>query len=184
VSVADLVPGTHTVLMQHQGGTVTEQVLIEPGKSAALFVPLQSNTAAGAAGWIAVAAPADLQIYEDGRFLGSSTIERIMLPVGPHNLDIVNEPLGFHERRSVRVTAGQVTPIGFAWPTGLLSINAVPWAEAFVDGTPVGETPIANISVPIGHHEITFRNPKLGERSVAVTVTAREPAKVGVDLSK
>jgi hypothetical protein len=68
------------------------------------------------------------------------------------------------------------------WPTGGLSINAVPWAQAFIDGSPVGETPIANMQVPIGLHEITFRHPQLGERRTSVTVTARETAKVGIDL--
>jgi hypothetical protein len=124
----------------------------------------------------------DVQIFESGRFLGSSRIDRIMLPAGRHDLEIVNESLGFQDRRSVRVTAGQVSAVNLAWPTGSLSINAVPWAEAFVDGRSVGETPIGNIQVPIGTHQITFRHPQLGERSTSVTVTTREAAKVGIDL--
>jgi len=52
----------------------------------------------------------------------------------------------------------------------------------FVDGSPLGETPIANAKVPIGQHEILFRHPQLGERRSSVTVTARETAKVGIDL--
>jgi serine/threonine-protein kinase len=58
----------------------------------------------------------------------------------------------------------------------------VPWAQVFVDGSPLGETPIANAKVPIGQHEILFRHPQLGERRSSVTVTARETAKVGIDL--
>jgi hypothetical protein len=123
-----------------------------------------------------------VQLFENGRFLGSSRIDRIMLPAGRHDLDIVNEALGFQERRVVQVTAGQVAPITLKWPTGRISINAVPWAQAFVDGALVGETPIANMQVPIGPHEIMFRHPQLGERRVSVTVTARDTAKVGVDL--
>lgn len=182
VSVPDLAPGTHTVLMQHEGNTVTEQVLIEPGKTASLFVPLAAKPPAAAAGWISVSAPVDVQLFENGRLLGSSTIERIMVPVGRHDLDIVNEPLGYQERRTVRVNAGEVAPVTLTWPKGSLSINAVPWAEVFVDGTSAGETPIGNIQVPIGPHEIIFRNPKLGERRETVVVTTRAPAKVGIDL--
>jgi hypothetical protein len=51
-----------------------------------------------------------------------------------------------------------------------------------VDGRSVGETPLGNIQVPIGTHEIVFRHPQLGERTARVTVTTRETAKVGVDL--
>ncbi|HYJ94873.1 MAG TPA: PEGA domain-containing protein, partial [Vicinamibacterales bacterium] len=185
VSVSDLTAGPHTVVMKHDAGTVTEQVLIEAGKTASLFVPLsvQPSAGVGAAGWIAiVGASADVQLFENGRLLGSNRIDRIMLPVGRHDLEIVNESLGFQERRTVQVTPGQVSSIRVKWPTGGLSINAVPWAQAFIDGSPVGETPIANMQVPIGPHEITFRHPQLGERRASVTVTARETAKVGIDL--
>ena len=185
VSVGDLAPGPHTVVLKHDAGSATEQVLIEPGKTAALFVPLAARPApaGAAAGWISIAAaPLDVQLFEDGRFLGSSRIDRIMLPTGRHELDIVNDALGYQERRVVQVTTGQVSSIRLNWPTGNLSINAVPWAQAFVDGMSVGETPIANMKVPIGPHEILFRHPQLGERRVPVTVTSRETAKVGIDL--
>jgi len=185
VSVGDLAPGTHTVVLKHETGSATEQVLIEPGKAASLFVPLAARPApaGAAAGWISIAAaPVDVQLFEGGRFLGSSRIDRIMLPTGRHELDIVNDALGFQERRVVQVTTGQVSSIRLNWPTGSLSINAVPWAQAFVDGAPVGETPIANMKVPIGPHEIMFRHPQLGESRASVTVTSRETAKVGVDL--
>ena len=183
VSVPDIPPGPHTVVMKHESGTATEQVLVEAGKTASLFVPLSQGPAPGtAAGWISIAAPVDVQLFENGRFLGSSRIDRIMVPTGRHELDIVNDTLGFQERRVVQVTAGQVTSIKANWPTGSLSINAVPWAQVFVDGSPLGETPIANAKVPIGQHEILFRHPQLGERRSSVTVTARETAKVGIDL--
>ena len=63
-----------------------------------------------------------------------------------------------------------------------MAINAVPWAEVFVDGTRIGETPIGNIAVPIGTHEVIFRHPDLGERRVPVIVKLGEASKVGVDL--
>jgi hypothetical protein len=105
-----------------------------------------------------------------------------MLPAGRHDLDVVNEVLGLFQRHTVRVTAGQVATVKLAWPTGGLAINAVPWAEAFIDGKSLGETPIGNVQVPIGRHEIVFRHPQFGEHSVFVTVTTRETARVGIDL--
>ncbi|HEY1304642.1 MAG TPA: PEGA domain-containing protein [Vicinamibacterales bacterium] len=183
VSVADLPPGPHTVQLASDAGTVTERVLIEPGKTASLFVPLGPRAGTGStAGWVTVAAPADVQVFESDRFIGSNRIDRIMLPVGRHDLDIVNESLGYRERRSVQITAGQVSSVRLNWPNGTLAINAVPWAEAFVDGMPVGETPIGSIQVPIGVHEIVLRHPDLGERRTTVTVTLGAAAKVGADL--
>ena len=45
VSVGDLSPGPHTVVLKHEAGTATEQVLIEAGKTASLFVPLAARPA-------------------------------------------------------------------------------------------------------------------------------------------
>jgi serine/threonine-protein kinase len=82
----------------------------------------------------------------------------------------------------VQVTAGQTVTLKPTWPRGSMAINAIPWAEVFVDNARVGETPIGNIAVPIGSHEVIFRHPELGERRLSVTVSVGEPMKVGVDL--
>jgi hypothetical protein len=183
VSVPDLAPGTHTVVMQNDVGTQTERVIIEDGRTASLVVSLGSApNKASAAGWIRLDAPADVQVLEDGRVIGSTELERIMLPVGRHDLEFVNTPLGYRERRTVQVTAGQTVTLRPQWPRGSMAINAIPWAEVFVDNNRVGETPIGNFNVPIGSHEVVFRHPDLGERRMSVTVSVGEPLKVGVDL--
>lgn len=182
VSVPNLAPGTHTVVMQNDRGTQTERVIIENGRTASLVVSLGAANQATTAGWIRLDVPADVQVLENGRVVGSSDFERIMLPVGRHDLELVNTPLGYRERRTVQVTAGQTTTLRPDWPRGSMAINAIPWAEVLVDGTRVGETPIGNIAVPVGPHEVLFRHPELGERRMSVTVVVGEPLKVGVDL--
>lgn len=183
VSVSDLTPGTHTVVMQNDTGTQTERVIIENGRTASLVVSLNAApNKAAVAGWIRVEVPTDVQVFEDGRMIGSSDFDRIMLPVGRHDLELVNGALGYRERRAVQVTAGQTTTVRPDWPRGSMAINAIPWAEVFVDGNRVGETPLGNVPAPIGAHEILFRHPELGERRLSVTVTTGEPLKVGVDL--
>jgi hypothetical protein len=66
--------------------------------------------------------------------------------------------------------------------TGTVSLNAVPWAEVWIRGEKVGDTPMANLPLPVGTHEITFRHPDLGEQTRTVTVTTTESARVSVDL--
>jgi hypothetical protein len=183
VSVPDLSAGTHTVVMQHETGSVTERVLIENGRTASLVVSMTGGAQkSAAAGWIRVDVPTTVQVFEGGRLVGGSDVDRIMLPVGRHELEFVNPGLEFWERRTVQVNAGQVTPVRLQWPQGSMALNAIPWAEVFIDGTRVGETPIGNITVPIGPHEVLFRHPDLGERRMTVTVTAGDPLRVGVDL--
>jgi serine/threonine-protein kinase len=77
-----------------------------------------------------------------------------------------------------------VTPLKVEWPKGIISINALPWADVWIDGDRIGETPIGNLSLPIGPHEITFRHPELGEQRYATTVSLKAPARVSVDLRK
>ena len=177
MSVADLTAGTHTVVMQHDVGTLTERVLIESGRTASLVVSMGGPPKSAAAGSIRLDVPADVQVFENGRRIGSSDLERIMLPVGRHDLEFVNEALGYREQRTVQVTPGQVLSVRLEWPRGSMAINATPWAEVLVDGARVGETPIGNIAVPIGTHEVIFRHPELGERRRTVTVTTGEPSR-------
>jgi serine/threonine-protein kinase len=63
-----------------------------------------------------------------------------------------------------------------------VSINAVPWAEVFIDGTRVGETPLANVQQTLGPHEVVFRHPQLGERRVNTVITLKETNRISVDM--
>jgi hypothetical protein len=65
-----------------------------------------------------------------------------------------------------------------------VAINAIPWAEVWVDGEKAGDTPIGNLPAAIGKHEVTFRHPELGEAHQTVTVTMSGPARLSVDLRK
>src|SRR5207249_603108 len=159
-----LTPGEHEVILASDLATVKQMVTIEAGVTASLVVPLKTAEGAPVSGWVSVAAPVDLQLYENKKLLGSSRSDRIMVSAGKHEIEIVDEALGYHVVRTVQVPPGKVAPIALNWPTGTASINALPWAEVFVDGAKVGETPLGNVSLPIGPHEIVFRHPDLGEQ--------------------
>lgn len=107
-----------------------------------------------------------------------------MVSVGRHELEIVNEALGYRATQGVFVSPGQTSVVRLDWPKGALALNALPWADVFIDGKLIGETPIGNIAVPIGPHEIVFRHPDLGEHRVTHTVTLGAPARLSVDLRK
>lgn len=179
-----LTPGPHTVVLENELGAVTQKVNIEAGTTASLVVPLTAPRGAPVSGWIAVNAPVDVQLYENQRLLGSSQTDRIMVPVGRHDLEIVNEALGFKATRVINVTPGQVANLKLDMPKAPVALNALPWAEAWVDGERIGETPIGSVSLSIGPHEVVFRHPELGERRVVTTVTLGTPAKVTIDMRK
>ena len=182
--VSDLAPGTHTVSVESALGSVKQSVTVEAGTTASVVVPLTPLENALVSGWISVSAPVDVQLFENKRLLGTSQSDRIMVSAGHHEIEIVNEPLGYRITRTVQVPAGKVAPIKIEFPKGTIALNAIPWAEVWIDGEKVGETPIGNLAVAIGPHEVVFRNPELGEQRNAVTVTLTAPARLSVDLRK
>lgn len=184
VLVADLAPGEHDIVLTSDGGEVRQKVTIEAGVTSSLVVPMTSAPGAPVSGWITVSAPVEVQIFEGGRLLGTSQTERIMVAAGRHEFTIVSETLAYRGTRVVQVPAGRVVAVKVDLPRGTMSLNAVPWAEVWIDGEKVGETPIGNLSVTIGPHEIVFRHPQLGERRHAATVTLAGPTRLSVDLRK
>jgi hypothetical protein len=182
--IENLTPGQHTVGLQNSLSSVTEHVLIEAGATASLVVPLSAPQGVPVSGWVSVNAPIELQLFEDGRLVGSSRSERIMMSVGEHNLQIMNEQLGYRVTRTVQVSPGRVTGMRIDPPRGSVAFNASPWAEVWFNGDRFGETPIGNVSMPIGQHEVIFRHPELGEQRHTVTVTMNGPARLSVDMRK
>ena len=184
VTVKDLAPGNHVIVLQNDLGSVNEDVTIQPGATASLVVPMKAPQGAPVSGWISITAPAELQIFENDRLLGTSRTDRIMVAAGRHEFEVTNEALGYKTTQSIQVTPGQVARLRPDWPMGTIAINATPWANVTLDGKDLGETPVGNTSVPIGTHEVIFRHPQLGEQRFTATVTANTPARLSVDMRK
>jgi serine/threonine protein kinase len=183
VTVSDLTPGDHEVILQNDTGTARHVVTIQAGVTSSLLAPMGLSAANGpVSGWVAVKAPFALEIREQGRLLGTTDTDRIMMAAGRHDLELVNESLGYRATRSVQVPPGKVALVTLDLPNGVVNLNASPWAEVWIDGQRVGETPIGNLGVPIGPHEVVFRHPQFGEKRHAISVTLGGPVRLSVDM--
>jgi len=182
VSVTGLSPGNHKVTVTGETGTVDRQILTEAGVASSLVVALP-KAAAVSAGWLAISSPFEVQVVERGDVIGTSASTRFMLPAGAHETDLVNEALGYSEHRRIDVNPGATATIKID-ARSTLSINARPWAEVILDGKAIGQTPIANLNVSLGSHQLAFRHPDLGERQQNVVITAKGPNRVAVDLTR
>lgn len=182
-SIGNVIAGQHVVAIVGESSTVTRTVAVSAGSTASVVASL---TPAGAsAGWIAFRVPFEMQVLEGGKVVGSTSTERMLLPAGHHDLVLASQALEYESAPvSVQVGAGTTVWPPVLIPNGSLSINATPWADVSLDGRPIGTTPLANLSVAIGSHEIVFRHPQLGERRQTVVVKARTPTRVGVSLAK
>jgi hypothetical protein len=97
-------------------------------------------------------------------------------------LDLRSEELQFATRQTVSIRPGDTATVQVRLPVAPISINARPWAEVWIDGERVGDTPIGTLMRTIGRHEVVLRHPELGERRVPVVVTLAQPARVSVDF--
>jgi hypothetical protein len=136
------------------------------------------------AGMLSVTAPVPLRVYLKGRLVGTTEAESTMLPQGTHEIEFVNEGVGFRARRTVSIKPGATSSVKLDAPPGTMHINAVPWADVWIDGERIGETPIGNLQARIGSREVVFRHPELGERRTTVMVTLKEPVRISMDLRK
>ncbi len=180
LGLRDLAVGPHVVTLRSDTRVVDQRVSVAAGASASLVVPLDPTTKA--VGWAAIDAPLELQVYEGDTLIGSTRNQRILLLPGRHALRLLNEAVGFESAAVVTIQPGVVARFSVKLPNGSMSINALPWAEVLVDGVRIGETPIANYSVPLGPHELLLRNPRFGEQRRTVVVSLASPVHLGVDL--
>jgi hypothetical protein len=135
-------------------------------------------------GGFRVTSPIELHVLDGERVLGSSSDGPIVTRAGRYQLDFVNSVIGYRTRREVEVRAGQVISLPVNIPNGTLNINATPWAAVWIDGTSHGETPLGNVSIVPGEHEILFRHPQLGERRERVIVRPDTAGRVAVNMQR
>jgi hypothetical protein len=192
ITVLDLTPGSHAVsVTAPDGSNARQSVNVEAGATATLRLTLdrpqvaQATAAAVVAepshGWVLVDAPVDMQVLQGGRQIGTSG-RRLSLAPGSHDLQF--RSADYSTARRVEVSAGRVARIEVNMPDGTINLNAAPWAEVYLDGRSLGETPIANASVPAGTHEVIFRNPQFVELRQMVTVASGKATRLAVTLTK
>ena len=167
--------GRHTVAIITPTATVRRTVRVEAGKVATLDIPVYS-------GWIAVFSPIPLDISAAGKALGNTETGKILLPPGRHLLTLSNSEFGFTDTRTVEIYPGEERALNIE-PKGLVNVNAHPWAEVWVDGKKAGDTPIANLQVPLGTRVFMFKHPQYGERRITATITTTIAA-LSVDFTK
>ncbi len=172
VRVTDLSPGTHTLVVETALSVQEQDVVVQPGRVSPLAVPTAS--------WLQVVAPYELRVFENGRALGTTGRAPVMVPPGRHNFEFVNQSLGLKLRQYVDAAPGQVVLVPLELPFGMMNLFADQTAEVFVDGHPVGQTPLSSLSVPLGAHDVVFRHATYGEVRYTVSVTLAAPVRLSV----
>ena len=172
-------PGRHIVTTILAGVSTKRTVKVETGKTTVVDI---AGETAERTGWVTINSPVRLDVMESGRRLGTSDQRRIQVAPGNHSLTLSNRNVAYSSSHTVQVAAGQEAVLTVA-PTGRVNLNAQPWAEVWIDGNRAGETPLANLQVPLGSREFVFRHPQHGERKLTATVSTN-PIALTVDFTK
>jgi PEGA domain len=179
VTVRNLAAGEHRLVVRNQGSVYQQTVTLETGSTSTVVVGGVSNAAAG---WLTVQSPLRLEIHEGGRLLGSTDTDRLMLPAGDHQLTFSDAQTGFSMTRAARIAPGDTTTIPVQIPQAPVNVNAVPWAEVWVDNARVGETPIGNHLLSLGTHQVELRHPQLGTKRVTLSVSLKGVNRLAVNM--
>ncbi len=180
--VTDLAAGEHQVSIAAGSATADRKVMVQAGVTSSAAFSF-ARAAGPVAGWLSVSAPFDLQVF-DGPDLVATSGAKVMLAAGRHDLRLVNAELGYDEARRLDIVAGQVSTVHIEPPMGAFSANARPWADVWIDGVKVGQTPLANIPIAVGPHVVVFRHPEFPDQQRTVMVTKNGPNRISADLTR
>jgi hypothetical protein len=172
----DVPPGRRILTFLTTGGEVIHSARVVAGKTEKVDLAVFN-------GWAAIFAPIVLDVAINGKKVGTTEQNRLMLPPGRHQLTLSNKDFDYSVTREAVIEPGEVFSISVD-PRGTINLNAVPWAEVWLDGQKLGDTPLADLSVPLGLHEFVFKNPQFGERKVIATIKLNDNAPLAVDFSK
>ena len=183
ITITDLTPADHKVTVTSDTGSAERTVTVAAGGTASVMFSLP-KVSGPVGGWLAIAAPFDVEVIEHDDVIGTGGTSKIMVAAGRHDITLINRSLGYQEARRVEVAAGKTMSIKVDPPKVSVSVNARPWADVSLDGASLGQTPISNLLVAVGTHEMVFRHPQLGERRQSVIVTVKGPNRIAADLTK
>jgi hypothetical protein len=130
-------------------------------------VPDPAATPAVPMGVLSVNSATPAEIYQGEKRLGT-TPATLRLPAGRQTLEYRHGDLKTFVNHTVK--ANETTNASITFQV-VVQINAKPWAQVFVDGSPrraLGQTPLSGVSVPVGG-VLVFENPNFTSKTYRIT---------------
>ena len=174
LTLADLPAGNHEVVIESNAGTIRRTVTVAANETAEIDESIFS-------GWVAVFAPFEVSVSENGRVLRPDERNQILLPPGVHQIRLTNKRLSYDSVQRVEVKPGETIALQLTPDPSTLTVTATEAAEVWLDGAKVGDTPVNAFPVPLGSHDLVVKRASGGERRFPITVTV-SPFTLHVDF--
>ncbi len=160
-----------------------------PAKTAVATAPrarerrkqVQPTRAQASPARLTLRANAPVTAFIGTRSLGQLPVEDVELPPGSHMVKLTNPELGISRTTHVRLEAGKEAQRVMTFRKGRLNVSVQPWADVYVDGVLVGQTPLAARELWEGRHKVRLVNPS-GEKTVSVKIEPGETTVVKEQL--
>ncbi len=184
-----LSPGKYKVKLKKEGYKVWEDEVSLTGSES---LDLSKVTLQQAFGRLNLLVSPWVDVYYLGRKLGTTPLADMRFQEGTHKLVLKNPLLEIEKGITVQIMADKVTKESLDITgeikgklKGQLKIRVTPWAHVYVDGEPMGMTPLKPLELPVGEHIVQVKNRELGEeRSFRVVVKPNEVHSMDVNLLK
>jgi serine/threonine-protein kinase len=118
---------------------------------------------------LTVVSNAPVEVRVDGDAKGKAPLRKLALSPGRHTVTLVNPALGLSRSFTVRLSAGEEKTHRVEFQKGKLNVSAVPWADVFLDGKHLGQTPLAGRELWEGRHTLRLVSPR-GEKTLPIEV--------------
>lgn len=162
LELREVAPGEHLLRVESAIARADRTVEVLAGARVNLEVPLS--------GTIALDSPFEVTVADGSTTLGRMSRGVLAVGTGVRRLTFANATLNYEESREVQVEAGRATPVSLRPPNGVLNLEADTPAQVFLDGRPLGLTPLPNVAVSLGTHEVLFRDARGGEVRYVIVV--------------
>lgn len=107
--------------------------------------------------------------YLGRRRLGQLPLADVEVPAGDVALRLTNRALGISRTVRLSIPRGGTAQEQVVFGQGTLNVLVDPWADVFVDGERVGQTPLAGRVLWEGRHKVRLENPE-GKKELTVTI--------------
>jgi serine/threonine protein kinase len=155
-----------------------------PGKTDRVFATLKKAAFAVQVN----SQPPGARVYIDGQDTGKTTPASVegLEPGRAHSVKVELDGYARYEGTFTQSgTAPARVSAALTQLFGRLTVDSKPWAIVFVDGEKRGMTPLADMKLGAGQHELVMDNPKLqAKKRVQVRVEPNKTTRIMVDLNK
>jgi hypothetical protein len=162
---------------------VVEQQVAAPDPSPPIQPSPTTVPAQPAYGFLLVVAEPWAEVTIDGEKVGETPMGRIRLSAGEHTISLLNENFAGLITGRVSIPADETITRKYSFnEAGYLQVVVQPWADVFVDGRLVGQTPLQKVRIPVGRHSVTLRHPQLGEKTAEIDIKLEETTLLRMEM--